>query len=179
MVVALTLVLVAPGAALAAKPVAFETVCSVSVIDEGNPFPAGNSGRWIVPERTIIGTASGDIEDEFVLIYKANVAADQAGNFHGEMVVTNEVDSWTIKLNGKSDGAIPVGMWEHPDYPGIPLPILYMHISGNWTFTDGAHGNGTFEGGITFKGVPDSQGNIHIGPIEEGSTIIMTGQWQP
>lgn len=184
MVVALTLVLVAPGAALAAKPAAFETVCSVSNIDEGNPFPAGNSGRWIVPERTIIGTASGNIEDEFVLTYKANVAADQAGTFHGEMVVTNEDDSWTIKVNGKSDGTELVGWSNIPTgNPLMPyLPILSTTINGHWTFVDGARGNGTFKDAvITFIGIPDElqENMFHIGPILPGSVIVMSGKWQP
>jgi hypothetical protein len=179
LVLAMALVMVAPGAALAAKPATFEAVCSISAIDEGDPFAAGQSGRWVVPERTIIGTVTGDINGDFVLTYKANVAADQAGNFHGEMVVTNPDDSWTIKLNGKSGGTELVGWSDIPTgNPQMPyLPILSITINGHWTFVDGAQGNGTFnDAAIVFIGVPDEQGNMHIGPIVPGSAIVMSGK---
>jgi len=182
LVLALTLVLVSPVPALAAKPVGFGAVCNIEIIDEGDPFAAGQSSRWVVPERTIYGTVSGDIEGDFVLTYKANVAADQAGNFHGKMVVTDEDDSWTVKINGKSDGTVFQGWSDIPTgNPQMPyLPILSITINGHWTLVDGARGNGTFENAvIIFIGIPDEQGNIHIGPVVPGSAINMTGQWKP
>ena len=182
LVLALALVLVAPAPVLAAKPATFEAVCSISAIDEGNPFAAGQSGRWVVPERTIIGTVTGDIEGDFILTYRANVTADQEGNFHGEMAVTDADDSWTIKVNGKSEGTEFVGWSEIPTgNPQMPyLPILSITINGHWTFVDGACGNGTFNDAvIIFIGVPDAEGKIHIGPIVPGSAIVMTGKWKP
>ena len=110
------------------------------------------------------------------------MAADQSGNFHGEMVVTNADDSWTIKVNGKSEGTVFVEWSEiETGNSQMPyLPILSITINGHWTFVDGARGNGTFDNAvIVFFGIPDGQGNIHIGPVVPGSAIVMTGQWKP
>ncbi len=159
MVVALTLVLVAPGAALAAKPADFIAIGSLETIDEGDPFAAGQSGRWVVPERTITGAISGPITGDFILTYRANVAADQSGNFHGEMVV-NEGE-YVIKVNGNSSpGITPL------EYPGLIL-------SGHWTLIDGAQGNGSFDAWLIPIIEEGHIIGIHAGVIE------MSGKWQP
>jgi hypothetical protein len=159
MVVALTLVLVAPGAVLAAKPTDFIALGNLDTIDEGEPFAAGQSERWVVPERTITGAISGAITGNYILTYKANVAADQSGNFHGEMVV-NEGE-YVIKVNGNSSlGITPIG------YPGLIL-------SGHWTLIDGAQGNGSFDAWL----IPIIEGG-HIIGIHAGA-IEMSGKWHP
>ena len=92
LVLALTLTLVMPATALAAKPAEFTAsgvIIDITTGEDVIEFPAGNSGRWVVQERMIGGVLTeGDIGGGFTLTYKANVVLEtQAGNFHGEMVV--------------------------------------------------------------------------------------------
>ena len=156
LVLALALVLVAPTPALAAKPVGFEAYGVITSIDEGDVFPAGNSGRWVVQERTIEGELQdGAIPGDFVLTYKANVTADQAGNFHGEMVVNG--GEYVIKVNGTSG-----------------IGALGLMLNGHWTLIEGAQGNGNFTAWI----IPDIDEEGHIIGIL-ASDITMTGQWKP
>jgi len=70
---ALSLILSMPTPAFAAKPVEFSASGTISSISTGYVLPAGNSGRWVVHERELCGTISGDINGDFVLSYKANV----------------------------------------------------------------------------------------------------------
>jgi hypothetical protein len=164
LVLALTLVLVSPVPALAAKPVGFNASGVITAIDEGNVFPAGNSGRWVVHERTIEGILSdGAITGEFELTYKANVTlATQAGNFHGRMVVNN--GDYVINVNGKIEPLAFV-----PPY-GLPM----LSLSGHWNFTDGAHGNGNFNAWLVF--IPDEYGHVDV---IVASSINMAGKWKP
>jgi hypothetical protein len=161
LVTALALVLVAPVPALAAKPAGFMAIGSLDTIDEGDPFAAGQSGRWVVPERTITGAISGAITGDFILTYRANVTAEQAGNFHGEMVVND--GEYVIKVNGNSSfGITPAG------FPGLIL-------SGHWTLIEGARGTGNF--GAWLIPIMDEQKEHIIGIY--ASAIEMTGQWKP
>ena len=163
LVLTLALTLATPVPALAAKPVGFSTIGEITDIDDGDVSPAGNSGRWIVKERTVEGNLLvGDITGGFVLTYKANVESvwTQAGNFHGTMVV-NDGD-YTIKVNGSSSpGTTPIG----------PTGLV---LSGHWTFKGNNQGNGGFDAWV----IPMLDEEGHITGIFGGG-IEMTGQWKP
>ncbi len=171
----LTLVLTAltPMAALAAPPVHFSasgniTYISPSLLSEISP--AGKSGRWVVHERELGGSISGDISGDFVLTYKANVDESQAGSLVGTLTVDD--GSSIIKVRGKSQ----------------PLEIIYFEafqtylpkltINGSWTFTNGAVGNGNFDAWFIFIPEVDAAGNVHVGQIV-ASALELTGKWQP
>ncbi|HUV44070.1 MAG TPA: hypothetical protein VMW13_04480, partial [Dehalococcoidales bacterium] len=97
----LILSVVMPGTALAAKGKAFEDFGAtgfITFIDDGIVKPAGQSGRWIVSERTVAGMMFGDADGWFTMTYKANVDSEQTGTFHGELVVGELV----FKVRGKS-----------------------------------------------------------------------------
>ena len=176
LVLALVLTTLVPAAALAAKPVPFSATGTIATLDEGTVFPAGESGRWRVVLREAGGNVSGSITDDFTMTYKANVDLEQAGNLHGTL--TFETEPYVLKLNGKTEPAILVGWVEVA--PDVFLPKLKLPISGHWTFIDGAKGQGDFLGWVVFAGVPDEEGNLHVGPvIEEESFFSMTGKWQP
>jgi len=165
--IALALVLTAlmPVATLAAKPVSFDTSGIVTQISPGTVFPAGESGRWIVVERELCGTfLSGNINGDFTMTYKANVKlSNQAGNLHG----TLKSGPYVLKLNGKIQPLEIV-----PTPLGIDLPKLT--ITGHWTFTDGAQGNGNFDVWVIF--IPTPEG--HVGSIV-ASALSLTGNCQP
>jgi len=168
LVLALALGVVAPVPALAAKPVGFGASGVITDVSQGDIFPAGNSGRFVVQSREMVGNISGDISGDFVLTYKANVVIqDQSGNLHGKLTVTGEDGAWTVNVNGKSNPLEFVWV----DHYGF-LPKL--SISGHWTFNSGAKGNGDFEAWLIF--IPDAHG--HIVDII-GSAFEMTSQWKP
>lgn len=118
----LTLAVLTPVPALAAKPVPFNAVGTITSISDGTVKPAGDSGRWVVVEREIGGILSGDIGGTFTFNYKANVElATQAGNLQGTLLVGGK----TLNVNGKiAVGLTPAG------YPGLI-------INGHWNFPGG------------------------------------------
>ena len=167
---ALLSILVMPVSALAAQPVAFSASGTISSISTGDVLAAGKSGRWVVQERALCGSLSGDINGDFLLTYKANVDENQAGNLAGELTVGQ--DAYIMRLNGKSQ---PMDFVWFEAF-GIYLPRL--SINGHWTLTEGAKGEGDFEAWFVFVPYIDEQGNVHVGQIV-GSAIILGGKWQP
>ncbi|MFC1945634.1 hypothetical protein ACFLW1_00370 [Chloroflexota bacterium] len=168
-IVTMLSMLVTASPALAAKPVAFEAGGTITAISPGvvgeNVFPAGNSGRWRVTDRTITGVLTrGDIAGDITIQYQANVDATQAGNFHGSIVVAGG------SYSGKINGSISSVVYD----PGLPLPPR-IDITGHWNLNNGARGNGTFEATIFF--LPLGEHVLFV--IPEMSTFTMSGDWQP
>lgn len=164
LILALVLTAFIPVPTLAAKPKPFAATGTIDYISSGTVFPAGASVRWVVAERELTGTLSGDLNGQFTMTYKANVESmdSQAGNFHGMLLV----GPYILKINGSSEPLEFVG-WYAPE-----VPIYKLIIGGHWTFTNGAHGQGNFDGYAIF--IPTPEG--HVGYIL-GSSFNLTGQW--
>lgn len=179
LILTLVLVLVAPAPALAAKPVGFTASGIITQVLPGDIFPAGTSGRWVVDERQMFGTISGDANGDFILTYSANVNLEtQAGSFHG----TIEVDSLLINVIGKSQ---LVG----DSYPGPIIPTPYgltptnirtLETAGGWTFISGSVGNGDYYGVtvVLIAAVGPLEGHI-LAIDPDNSGFSMTGKWKP
>jgi len=147
------------------KWASFGATGDITGITPGTVFPAGESGRYVVVEREILGKLYGDIGGtegaDFTFTYKANVELEtQAGKFHG----TLDAGEYVLKVNGTFDPLDPYAPTPSfttltedwyilaPDgsvivlpagtpYPaGYPMPKLTF--SGHWTFIDGANGQG-------------------------------------
>ena len=165
----LTLAVLTPVPALAAKPVLFNASGTITAISDGIEKPAGNSGRWVVFERDIKGVMYGDIGGQngtdYTFSYKANVEkATQAGNLHGTVNAGGKV----LNVEGKSQPFELVGWYA----PGIP--ILKLTLNGNWSFTKGAQGQGSWDATVYFIPTPDG----HVAAVV-GGAFTLTGQWQP
>ncbi|MDO8636139.1 MAG: hypothetical protein Q7R34_07850 [Dehalococcoidia bacterium] len=168
LVIALTAFMPAP--ALAAKPQAFSASGTVYYITPGTVKPAGDSGRFVVVERDIVGSLSGSINGAFTLSYKANVElTTQAGNLHGTMQVGANN---TLNVNGKIQPLVFAGFSN--DQPGN---LVFMStIDGHWNFLSGGNGSGKFDANILLIIDPLT---LHVVGFETGSSINLTGQWQP
>jgi len=162
-VLTLILVVMIPATAIAneGRPTKIESYGEITGITAGVVTPLGESGRWGVIEREILGTITGDINGDFTLTYKGVFKLEnQAGNFHGTM----ETGTCFLRVNGKVQ---PLEMVQIG--PEIYLPKLT--ITGHWTFTDGAQGQGDLEGWTIF--IPTSEG--HVGAIV-ASAFALTGK---
>ncbi len=160
----------------AAKPVAFNAAGTILSIDEGTVKPAGDSGRFVVQERTINGAFFGpDLAGPFTFDYKANVELlTQAGNLNGAM----QSGPNTMNVNGTS---APLAFFRFitilgPTGDPMTVPEYKLDISGVWNFTSGAQGAGTFTASLVFVPTPDG----HIAFVDPyASSFVLTGQWQP
>ena len=152
-----------PMTTLAAPPEDFLANGVVTAIDTGIVKAAGNSGRWVVSERHVTGTITGDLNGEFQFSYHANVTADQAGQLSGTMTVGEQ----TLKLRGASQPVTVVQVG-----PGVYLPRIA--INGSWNFQKG-RGNGDFDAWMIFVPVFDEEGNMHVGYIV-ASDFTLTGK---
>ncbi len=149
-----------PGVVNAA-PESFSTSGSITDISAANEQPAGNSGRFVVYERTATGFFNdGDLDGPFSMIYKANVElATQAGTMSGKLTS----GSFTFAVSGKSQ---PIS-WFSVDGGMIG------QLSGRWnSSTQKVDGEGTFTSNILFIPTPDG----HISRVLPGSFFSMTGQ---
>ena len=168
LMLALTLTFAMSTKVQASKPVEFNangTIASISNPPDAAVIPAGNSSRWVVLERDIDGSISGDINGDFILTYKANVNALQAGILHGMLNVGE--GSYAIEMNGKSQ---PIEIvWYEPFQTYLPR----INMSGHWNFISGARGQGEFNAWFIFIPTPDG----HIALIVD-SDITLTGTWQ-
>ncbi len=145
MVLALVMAVIPSTAALAAAPESFNAFGTISPnISFGNPAALGDSGRWLVPERSVSGTLnSGSITGDFTMVYAANVDTYQAGSIHGTITASD----YTIRVNGTSNALefVPVEI-----FPGYSVNLPMISVSGNWNFASGAKGNGTLQAVIVF-----------------------------
>jgi hypothetical protein len=172
LLISLALVLImtvlAPATALAAKPQPFYAAGVISEIEDteigDNVFPAGNSGRWRVVDREIAGSLSGDINDSFLMTYRANIENEltQAGNLQGTLVAGDD----SFNVNGK---ILPL------ELVTVPLPfgvfnLPKLTISGHWSLA-GTRGSGEFYGWVIF--IPDAAG--HVDTIV-ASSFVMDGK---
>ena len=164
LILALAITTFMPVPAIAAEP--FSADGTIDYISPGTVYPAGASGRWIVAERELLGTLSGDINGQYTITFKANIESinTQAGNFHGTLLV----DTYSLKVNGRIDPLEFVEWYA----PGVP--IYKLTISGHWAFTNGTQGRGDFDGYASF--IPTPEG--HVGYVVD-SSFTMDGHWKP
>jgi len=191
LVVSLVLSIVMPGTALADKGGGFEefeAAGSVLGIDPGTVKAAGQSGRWIVSERQVIGMMSvcEAAPEMFTMTYAANVDSDQNGTFHGELVV----GSLVFKVRGKSEMGAPTGFgtvvvevpnpYPPPDTIPVEVPVVFCPLttSGTWNLIEGAQGNGDYNTTITVAIATDGPFQGHIVAVVD-SSVSLTGKWRP
>ena len=145
-------------------------------IDEGDVKPAGNSGRFIVRDRHVTGTFTGDISGDFTITYDTNVPlATQSGPIHARMVSGAYEANMTMV---SSVGPTPVPC-EAPDGKTcIETPVGNfvpgLLLNGRMNFQSGAKGKGNVNGWLI--ALLDQEG--HITHIVAGQLTIV-GQWMP
>jgi hypothetical protein len=161
-----------------AAPEPFVVNGDFDTIDTGDVDAAGESGRFVVKDRTVEGTffgsIGGDAGASFTFVYGSNVPiATQSGEVHGRLHVGDyEVDLVLTSSIGLTplSCAVPDGAtcFETPEGNFIPGLML----EGTGTFLDGAHGNGDFEGWL----IPILDAEGHILAIY-ASSLSFAGEW--
>jgi hypothetical protein len=136
--VAVLLAVAVPTAAMAAGPkTPFAATGTVEFIDEGNVDAAGNSGRFVVRDRTVAGTFSGDLAGPYTFVFDTNVPLlTQSGQVHGTLSAGGRV----ANVRGSSNLAGGPRIALHPLFG--PVPYAAIAMGGKLTFTQGSVGNG-------------------------------------
>jgi hypothetical protein len=168
-------VLAALGPVQAVSAETFLAGGRITTIDDGDTKAAGNSGRFIVRNRSVGGFISGFVgadhfaEEPFTFTFKTNVPIQtQSGNIQG----TLSFGPYEAKVIAKSElGAIPCPAGAEPFcFTGadgnLYLPALL--INGSVRFTEGAEGSGTVSAFVV--PILDDQGHI-IDVFAGGLTI--------
>ena len=159
LILSLALLCAFTGIAAAAPPMSdFSAAGYIVTIDEGDVSPAGNSGRFVVKDRTITAFLQGDLNGLATFIYGTNVPIDtQSGSFHGTLAIGD----YEAKVRGKSSmGITPIG------FPGLL-------IDGTFTFTSGTQGTGELHAWLI--PILDEQGHV-IGVL--ASMMTINGKWK-
>jgi hypothetical protein len=161
--------------AFAGPPKPFSASGTISAIDNGNVEPAGVSGRFIVRERHITGTFTGNINGDYTITYDANVQlATQSGPVHARMSLDIYEANMTI-VSGL--GLTPVPCWS-PDgvtciaTPEGPSYVPGLLLNGRMDFLSGAQGTGNVSGWL----IPELDADGHIKSIL-ASSLTIAGQW--
>lgn len=175
--------LLVPSSALAGeqgkgKPQPLSVSADAASLDievPGNVIPAGNSGRWVILERTITADLVGGINGTFTLVYHGNVESieTQAGTMEGVITITDAtipgvgqgIDISGV-LRGRSEGIQFVGVTPEG------WPLFNLSFGGTFTFQSGIQGTGDLAGSFTF--VPTPEGHV---AFLVGGTITLEGQW--
>ncbi len=144
------------------------------VIDKGDVKPAGQSGRFVVRNRHIMGTFAGDISGGFTVTYDTNVPlATQSGSIHARMVAgVYEADMTMVSSRGSTPMPceIPDGKTCIETPVGNFVPGLLLN--GRMNFQSGAKGKGNVSGWLI--PILDREGHI-TGILASQLTIV--GQW--
>ena len=169
LVLALVLTTIMPASALATQKAPFVAIGMVNAITPGNVLPDGMSGGAQAIDRQLSGKLiCGNINGDFTITYKANFDLEtQGGNFHGIM----NVGSYVFKVNGKIKP-------QESEQVG-PYSMTKLILDGNWTFAEGAQGQGKFHGWTVF--IPTTETDLATaGYVEQSlySFFSMSGDWQ-
>jgi len=177
-ILALFLTSLIPGSALAASSdnsyQEFFASGIITGISEGTLSAAGKSDQWKVAEREIYGEfLSGDLQGDFVMVYKANVSLpDQSGTLSGTLF-TQQYD---FEVNGTIDPVVFNGEWYMPPDPDNRfwgIPYLELAVTGNWSYKGGGILlNGDFHAWLKFIPTPDG----HVLQIVD-SSFTMIGKY--
>ncbi len=167
LLLALVMSLLLPAAAMAASPASgtFGAQGYLTGIDTGNVKPLGNSGKWLVRDRTITGQfVGGDLgSTAFTLTYDGVFElTTQEGNLVGTLSTGNSALLVTGQVAPLSFVSAPV--------PGGYLPVLT--ITGHWVGISGVKANGSFQAYMVF--VPTADGHVDY-IIDSG--FMMTGKY--
>jgi len=172
-----------PASAFAAKPVDFNASGIISYLTPSIEFPAEDSGRIVVVERSVLGVfTEGPLAGiPYDLTYKANVELEtQAGNLHGTLIAGPYVFKVNGKINPLEIVPLPVVITIPPElFPpdGLILPagleLPKLSIEGHWTAIEGMQGTGNFSSWAFF--IPLGE---HVGPIAL-SSINVFGKAKP
>ena len=183
----LLLIVVSSGTVLAAEPVPLNAVGLLTTVVEGDVDPAGDSGRSVVSARSISGTMVGpDLWGPFSVVFDTNVDLTQSGQLHGTMTVGD----YEAAVQGASElSAGPVLALLSVD-PLVVVPVVYLGVSGTFTFTNGPEGHASFDGGVWIIVTPDGrivdvlpEGipllDLDLNPvgISGPSLVTISGQW--
>ena len=134
-------------------------------IDQGDVTPAGNSGRFVVKDRTVTGALTaiipGSPEGRFEFNFGTNVPLlTQSGQIHGILSIAGGEIEAKVSARSTLQGFTELG-----------LPVIA--ISGKLTFTSGATGTGEI-GGVIIPVLDPS--TLHIVGLAYGELGIV-GQW--
>jgi hypothetical protein len=161
LLLALVLALVMPTAAMASSPPAtFAAQGVLSSIDPGNVKQLGNSGNWLVRNRTITGQfENGDFGNQSLSLKYDGVfdLATQAGNLVGALRTGNS----TVMVVGQ---VAPLTI--------LPSGAPMLNITGRWTGIDNLKASGSFQAYMVF--VPTADGHVDS---MLASGFAMTGQY--
>jgi len=135
-------------------------------IDQGNVIPAGESGRFVVKDRTVTGTLAalipGSPDGRFAFSYGTNVPLlTQSGQIHGTLSIDGGEIEASVRARSELQGFTDQG-----------LPVIA--ITGKLTFTSGATGTGEI-GGVIVPVLDPS--TLHIIGLAYGELGIV-GQWR-
>ena len=142
----------------------------------GDVVPAGNSGRWIIHDRTIVADLFGGIDGTFTFVYHGIVESTetQAGTMQGVVKISDaaivgvceEIDISGV-LIGRSNG-IEFAGWLVPNV----VPLYTLSFGGKIVFQDGIQGVGELNASFTF--VPTPEGHV---ALLVGGEVALEVQW--
>ncbi len=161
---ALALTIIAPVPVGAAPRLAsFEAHATIDEITTGTVSPLYGDW-WLVSNREVIGTMSGDICGDYALVYQGVFQLlSQAGVLRGNL----DVGTYQMQVRAATQ---PLEMVFVPEY-GVELPRLT--ISGAFTFQDGTSGAGTINASAVL--LLDTGGHV-LGIVS--SEVTLQGKWR-
>ncbi len=194
LVLALALTIIMPAIATAKGLDDFHAEGIVIGIDQGDIKAAGNSGRWIVKDRTLFGAFTdgpASILGSFTMTYHANIEStdSQAGSLQGVLVVGDYKLNVTAKTTPIVPTTYPPTIYPKSiDIPGVGtvntlVTDCLLELNGSWTMTSGSVGNGTVDADIFVQicvvctDYPALEG--HVVGFLDTSSFILDGHWKP
>ncbi|MBI2860349.1 MAG: hypothetical protein HYX91_02430 [Chloroflexi bacterium] len=171
------------SASLAAgKPVAFESTGAVLGINPGTVSPAGNSGRWNVADRWVLGyivPVTGNIGGMASMTYDANVNSAQVGTFRGTLLIFQDIDGDLQPDDVTGDGVPDTISALVEGRTGSSSPIQYS-VAGSLTIMGGTGAYAGIQGTGRLSGdyalVLDAGG--HVVGVEGTLTISGKAQYR-
>lgn len=143
---------------------------SIDSIDAGHVEPIGDTGRYLVEDRNVLGQTTGDIEGDFLMTYDANVAiATQSGPLCGTIDFHDEDEdvTYTAHFRARSEG-------ELTSFTPGEGGTMELEIEGHLRFVDEARGCADLDAWLEVA--LDAEGHI-VSILDSEMTI--SGFWMP
>lgn len=167
--------------------------------DTGEVDAAGNSGRYVVKDRTITGAlldpTGGAFNGSFSFTFGTNVPIEtQSGQIHGDGALNLVQADGSIRTIATSVAATATNVGHCTQTspvgdPGQNFLLSYseqLEVTGNLTFTNGDQGHGDVTATVCFvrdyvlsyilTGVAVGDGHV---ALFSGGLINLSGEWSP
>ena len=148
----------------------FSATAAIEYIGEGTVIPVGD--LWLVIDRPMGGSISGDVDGDWEFVYNGLIEHDQSGIVRGTTTFTTGEGDIISRMTAVLEPVLPIG---YTIIDGQVHPVVSQKIKGIFRFLEGTDGYEGVQGAGMLKGtsypILDPSG-VHVIGFADGTVVV-------